>query len=114
MREYELYSPLNNTILIHARMSSINGASLFPPPPYFRQQFRPRQCAGALLLPDRVLQRWLLRAHRLLPRADHAEGVRVQVPLRRGDGRREEGADREGARGKERDQDGGQVLQEVG
>ena len=81
--------------------------------PFRRQQLRLGQRPGAPLLPDRLLLGRLLRALRLPAGADHAEGVRVQVPLRRGDERGQEEGDRGRAAGEDRVQGRGQVLQEV-
>lgn len=79
---------------------------------FCRFEFRVGQCTGAHPVPDRVLQRWVLRAHRVREGADHAEGVRLQVPPRAGDQGRAQDSDRQGARVQERAQAGSHFLQE--
>ena len=80
-------------------------------PFHSRLELRAGERAGSAVVPDRVLQRRLLRALRLPARPDHAEGLRLQVPLRRGDRRRRQGADRGRPRRQEGAQDRAQTLQ---
>ena len=76
-----------------------------------RQQLCAGKCAGSVALPDCLLLRRVLRADRIRASANHAKGLRLQVPLWPGNERRGKGDDREEPREQNRAEDGSGPLQ---
>lgn len=76
-----------------------------------RQQFCAGKCAGSVPLSDRLLLGRFLRADRIRASANHAKGLRLQIPLWAGDERGGKGDDRQESREQNGVEDGSGVLQ---
>lgn len=76
-----------------------------------RQQFCAGKCAGSVPLSDRLLLGRFLRADRIRASANHAKGLRLQIPLWAGDERGGKGDDRQEPREQNGVEDGSGVLQ---
>jgi len=81
------------------------------PPCVRRQQLCTGKCAGSDDLSDRLLLRWILRADGIRAGANHAEGLRLQVPLRAGNEGGGKGDDRQEPGEQDGTEDGGGLLQ---